>query len=659
MINLLPYPQKLTFRGRWFYPEWRYCFIICPAKCEHFLLNRLVDELNCTPSMQVKEKSDSGKGYLLYFSRKKESLVPRIREDKIKPGGYDIEVNPSFLLLHACDRAGFFAGIQTLRQLAVEENRKKKLPVLTIQDWPTFPLRGVLLDISRGQVPRVRTIKNLISTLSFYRMNVLSLYIEHTFFFEKHPVIGKDSGALTKRQVKEIDSYAKKHGIELIPSFQSFGHFYRILKHPQYEHLTENSQKNMLSPVNPDSYKFLEELYSEIVPAFSSPFFNVCCDETVALGKGKSRKKAEKIGRGEVYLEHILFLYKLLKRYGKKMILWGDMLFEFPEICNRIPEDVVVFNWDYDDHYFYPRISFFNNSGLNQVICPGTNSWLRLFPDLRIARGNITNSARQGLKEGASGLVVCDWADGQVHNADLSWYPFLWSAETGWRGTGFKKKDFNRRFSESFFGYNTENLMQAIELLSQSNRILSGEFRDFRWGKSLNMDAFFVSPFSSTFSEPLFFSKISGVKEKGDKLKEIGKSALLFIKKDRAKVIRNKEKLASLEFTARQVQFLGEKIVLTGELIENYYRFYAQPEIGRGYLSKCIIILKELKREFEKLKLGASYLFLRDNKKEGIAQIESAYGGVIDILKNRERLLEAVLHEKAKPPFPDEFFRRD
>ena len=67
----------------------------------------------------------------------------------------------------------------TLRQLLREHGRK--LPCLIASDYPDFPHRGVMLDISRGRVPNLNTLLELVEQLADFKINELQLYTEHTF----------------------------------------------------------------------------------------------------------------------------------------------------------------------------------------------------------------------------------------------------------------------------------------------------------------------------------------------------------------------------------------------------------------------------------------------------------------------------------------------
>jgi len=62
--------------------------------------------------------------------------------------------------------------------------------------------KGVMFDVSRGQVVKLKLLKKIIPILAENKINFISLYIEHTFEFEKHPIIWQNTGAYSKKRLK-------------------------------------------------------------------------------------------------------------------------------------------------------------------------------------------------------------------------------------------------------------------------------------------------------------------------------------------------------------------------------------------------------------------------------------------------------------------------
>ena len=49
----------------------------------------------------------------------------------------------------------------------------------------------------------------------------------------------ENASPLTAHELKQIDDYCRKRFIDLVPNLNSFGHFERWLRHPEYHYLAE------------------------------------------------------------------------------------------------------------------------------------------------------------------------------------------------------------------------------------------------------------------------------------------------------------------------------------------------------------------------------------------------------------------------------------
>ena len=70
-------------------------------------------------------------------------------------------------------------------------------------------------------------------------------------------------------------------------------------------------------------------------------------DETFELGKGKSKEACEEKGVGRVYLEYLLKIHKLVSERGKKMMFWGDIIANHPDLVPELPKDIIALEWGY------------------------------------------------------------------------------------------------------------------------------------------------------------------------------------------------------------------------------------------------------------------------------------------------------------------------
>jgi len=423
--------------------------------------------------------------------------------DGLKPGGYRLKIDADGVRLDAESEAAAFHSVQTLLQIA-KHSPAGKLPHLGIDDWPDIQDRGIYYDIARGRVPKLERLIQQADVLSQYKINQFQLYIEHTFRFRRHPDIGRDASPLTAEDILRLDAHCRERHVELVPSLSSFGHLAPVLNLPRYRHLAENWTESAahepgwsawtLAPGKEETYVFLDDLFAEFLPCFSSDRFNVCCDEVGDLGSGQSRELAEKIGKGRLYLRHIVRLRDLAAKYGKRIMFWGDIIRHYPELIKEIPKDVTVLDWGYYHTQNFAAIRDFRDAGLPFFACPGTNSWNALFPRTVEAKENIHGFAAAASANGGQGLLCTDWGDGGHYNfMELSWPGYLFAAEQGWN-TEADAASFDERFCRLFLGSTTTDLPKALTTLGGINSL----FRD--WNTSIWMYLFFARPDNELFT---------------------------------------------------------------------------------------------------------------------------------------------------------------
>ncbi len=372
-------------------------------------------------------------------------LVLRLSPAEIPhPQGYRLEVLPDVITLHAHDEAGLFYGAGTLCQL-LSQAKGASLPTLVINDWPDFPARGVMLDISRDKVPQMSTLYELVDRLASWKVNQLQLYTEHTFMYANHPEVWAKASPMTGEEILALDTYCRERHVELVPNQNSFGHMTRWLKHPRYAPLAEIHGPFesawgplvgpfSLAPLHPGSLELVRSLYDELLPYFSSRMFNVGCDETIDLGKGQTQEDCQKLGVGRVYLDFLLKIYAEVSRHGVQMQFWGDIINEHPELVPELPKDSIALLWGYEaTHPFDIQAERFARAHLPFYVCPGTSAWNSLAGRTDNALGNLLNAVENGLKFGACGFLNTDWGDsGHWQVYPISFLGFAAGAAYAW-----------------------------------------------------------------------------------------------------------------------------------------------------------------------------------------------------------------------------------
>jgi hypothetical protein len=355
---------------------------------------------------------------------------------------YRLSIAADGITLIAADTAGAWYGVCTLRQIV--QQAAPQLPLLVIDDAPDFPQRGVMLDVSRDKVPTMATLYALIDRLAGWKINHVELYLEHTFAYPSHPEVWRDASPFTPQEILELDAFCRQRHIALVPNQNSLGHMERWLKHPRYAPLAESPDgfeawgghrpPSSLNPLDPESLALITSLYDELLPHFTSPLFNVGGDEPWELGQGRSAAECERIGLGRVYLNYLLALHAEVKQRGRTMMMWDDIIVQYPELIPELPRDVIAMIWGYEaDHPFEERCQAFVNSGIPFYVCPGTSSWNTFTARWDNMIVNQRGAAENGLKYGARGILNTDWGDnGHTQALPVSFPGWAYGAALAW-----------------------------------------------------------------------------------------------------------------------------------------------------------------------------------------------------------------------------------
>lgn len=383
--------------------------------------------------------------------------------------GYALTIDRTGIMIQFREPSGLRAAAATLRQLLREYGRR--LPCLKIRDWPDFARRGVMLDISRGRVPRLETLLDLAEKLADLKINELQLYTEHTFAYRKYKRIWQSWGALTAKEIRILDDRCRELGIDLVPNQNSFGHLRYFLADPRLKKLGELSEPyeadtkdfvrrpTTLAPKHPGTLPFLRGLYDELLPNFSSQYFNVGCDETWDLGKGQSKELCKKLGKGQVYFDFLKQIHREVSARGKTMMFWGDIILKYPNLIKELATfggtdpNITALNWGYEaNHPFDKEAAQFARAGIRFYVCPGTSTWQTLLGKHDNALANLRVAAKVGKKHGAIGYLNTDWGDGgHPQPLAVSWPMFAAGAALSWNASSLDEAVLKRVLTRDIY----------------------------------------------------------------------------------------------------------------------------------------------------------------------------------------------------------------
>jgi hypothetical protein len=535
--------------------------------------------------------------------------------------GYRLSASEERVRAEGDGGPGLRYAVETITQLLSGNGRR--LPACEIEDGPDLAKRGLLLDISRGKVPTLPTLKGIVDFMVGLKLNLLMLYTEHVFRFRRHPLIGKDASPMCAWELRELDEYARERHVELVPTLQSLGHMQQILKYPRYRKLAESEKRWSISPALEETYRLLDDLYSEYLGNFRSPWFNANCDEPVDLGKGLSRGRAESEGLSSVYASHVARVQDLAAKHGKRTMIWADFLFEHREVLPLLPKGLLLIDWWYEANHDFDRVRFLRENGIPFMAAAGTSGWNTLFPRVENALANIRGYAEAAKRHGAEGLLVTEWGDGGHGNLiGNAIFPFAFGAQAAWGRTDLDAKDFDRAFSRSLF--------------SDSSAAVGGLYRRLGGLHATGFDHFNHSPLKTLFFDDLIEAEFTSKAQPG-----VLERTLRELSRVGSDFRREREKLRPRPKERDELRFAIEASILAAEKGLAGLEYLRSRESQARARKSLASELDRIERAQTRLKRELRKLWLARNRPDSFEKMSSQFDDSIRGLRRAARELRS------------------
>jgi hexosaminidase len=282
--------------------------------------------------------------------------VQEVGEDE----SYVLEVSASGAKLTAPTPLGAMHGLQTFLQLVDVSPDGFAAPLVTVQDKPRFPWRGLMIDSARHFIP-LEVIKRNLDGMEAVKMNVFHWHLSENQGFrvesKKFPKLhewGSDGLYYTQDEIRDLIAYARDRGIRVVPEFDMPGHSTAwFVGHPELA-----SGKGpygierrwgifdpAMDPTNEKVYKLLDELIGEMAKTFPDRFFHIGGDEVNgkewdANPKIQAYMKAHGIKNNDALQAYFSGrVQKLVVKHGKAVVGWDEVL------VPGVPKDVVIQSW--------------------------------------------------------------------------------------------------------------------------------------------------------------------------------------------------------------------------------------------------------------------------------------------------------------------------
>jgi hypothetical protein len=393
---------------------------------------------------------------------------------------YRLTVDRGGVRVDAADAAGAFYAWTTLAQLARPSAGTWRVPCVRIDDAPALPWRVLSDDVSRGPLPTMRYFKQRIRTLASFKMNGYSPYMEHVFADPRHPLPAPPDG-ITAGELRELDAYARRYHVVLVPEQQTFAHMHQTLRWERYAPLAELPHGYLLAPADPAGQAYVRDLIADELAAVPHPpFFHIGSDEPSDLGHGASRELVAARGEGAVYERHVVDTANFVLARGTRPMLWDDALQRHPELFAALPKPLVFIDWHYGSEPSYePYIERIARAGFEQMVAPGALNWNEIYPDLDAALGNIDRFVSEGKSAHVLGLFQTVWHDDGETLYEATWYPLLYAAASAWEAGPVERTRFARDFPFAFFGSGDARYASDLASLARCRTLLRNNPREY------------------------------------------------------------------------------------------------------------------------------------------------------------------------------------
>jgi len=581
----------------------------------------LITSLNKIFEFQIEIKSVESPNNFILLSFIDDSQIPEIVPYQQREEFYKLTIESSKVRIEAATEKGLFYGCTSLIQL-VENTKDNKIPGCKIEDWPDMKFRGISDDISRGQVSTLDNFKRIIKFISRYKMNTYMPYLEDMIQFDSYPSIGKDRGALSKKEIKELLTYADDHFVELIPIFQTLGHFENILSQKEFIEYADWPGAASLDVTNEETYQFINTLLEEIFELFPSKYFHMGADESYDVGFGNSRKLSDSIGLASVHAQHYQRVYEICKNNNKEVMMYGDIILAHPEILEKIPKDIIIVDWHYLPKFDYPSTKIFNEAGFKYIVSPTVWNFNSSFPENYLAIPNIETLTKSGHENNSIGMLNSSWGDyGAETFRELNLYGYAWSAQCSWNFENSNIADFNNSFFLDFYGSNDENILNIYnELNDVNNQVVWNSF----WRHPL-LD--FRKPDWREYNFPIPSKLHSMTKYSTSDVSNI-------------KITRNSEHFELIELAQKFKNYFAKKLNTQKEIHSIFYNKNTTTKEVINLIEENILILQQLKTDYRKF-------WLRTNKEANLWMIEEKFDRLITYFL--ETKLKIQNHEFSSP----------
>ena len=395
---------------------------------------------------------------------------------------YQLQIDPQGITIRSTSKAGIFYGLQTFIQLLFHYEHERQIPCLEINDSPRYSWRGFMLDEARHFQGKDQ-VKRPLNIMAHYKMNVFHWHLtddqgwrieikghprltevgahrpgtNYSFFSKKHNSI-PHSGFYTQKDISEIVAYAAERHITIVPEIDIPGHSLAALAaYPEFSCTRESftpatgpgKYKDVYCVGKETTFKFLENVFQEVLLLFPSEFVHIGGDESPKrrwkdCPECQSRANALGIDSQDLQIYFTNRMVEFIKSHGNHVIGWSEVL------QPGLVDDVIIQYWLPRPREIVKAVQGRNKFIVSLMTTTYLDQTYKLIPLEKAYSFNpIVKGLPQENREQILGIEAPLWSEFVWNSARLDYqtFPRLFAyAETGWTDPDQKDyPDFEKR----------------------------------------------------------------------------------------------------------------------------------------------------------------------------------------------------------------------
>ncbi|QZT38019.1 family 20 glycosylhydrolase [Halosquirtibacter xylanolyticus] len=338
----------------------------------YYIVNDVGEMINPLLNIFLKEMKSERK--IKYRSNGVPIIFKRNEHVQSTSGSYRLTISQN-ITIEANDYRGFLYGTRSLFQLIRSTSFDGRLSFRTINDYPSYQHRILMLDVARKFIP-YEELKDYIRSMAWFKMNELHLHLSDNSWggypayrlpSTKYPELTSKDGHYSWDEIRRLQDFAKIYGVVITPEIDSPGHslaFTRVRPDLKSKLISEN----YLDILNSKTIPFVQSILEEVIPHFDAPDFHIGTDE-YRIHRIKDPEMKLKIG--EAFRDYINQMSRYVETKGKSCRIWSG--YEHMPGRTLVNKNTIIDMWETSDaqNKLDQGYRFINSSHYYTYIVPG------------------------------------------------------------------------------------------------------------------------------------------------------------------------------------------------------------------------------------------------------------------------------------------------